>query len=365
MFSLVAVMPGTPLLQLSLSRPTLTSMETHMNKRLVLKTLVAAVAIAASGMSLAQDIHEHTFRFATQGPEGHPSVPGMRKFAELVEAKSGGKMHVKLFLAGVLGSDQANISAIQGGTLDMAVMNSGILASVVKELALFDFPFLFSNAKEADAVCDGPIGKKLHAKLEEKGLVGLAYWELGFREITNSKRAINKIQDLEGLKLRVIPNPININWTKALGINPTPLSFPELYGAMEQKAVDGQENPVGVIASNKFWEVQKYIVLTNHQYNPQSVIFSKKLWDTLNQGERKILEDSALEAAKTQREKTREMAANNLEQLKKNGMTATTLPAADMVQLREKMKPVIEKYTANVGADLVASVQAQLASMRK
>ncbi len=334
-------------------------------KRMILKSLVAAVALAAVGAVSAQDIKEHNFKFAANAPEGHPAVPGMKKFAELVAAKSGGKMKVQLFLAGVLGSDQANVSAIQGGTLDMAVMNTGILASVAKELAIFDFPFLFANEKESDALVDGPVGKKLHAKLEEKGLIGLSYWELGYREITNSKRPLNKVEDIEGLKLRVIPNPINVAWVKALGANPTPLPFPEVYGAMEQKAIDGQENPVGVIASNKFWEVQKYIALTNHQYNPQSVIFSKKVWDALTPAEKKILDDSADEAAKTQRQLARAAVGANLELLKKNGMTVTEFPPAEVAKLREKMKPVVAQFSGSVGEATVNEVMGELAKMRK
>jgi tripartite ATP-independent transporter DctP family solute receptor len=265
----------------------------------------------------------------------------------------------------VLGSDQANVSSIQGGTLDMAVMNTGILASVAKELAIFDFPFLFANEKESDALVDGPVGKKLHAKLNEKGLIGLSYWELGYRQITNSKRALNKVEDIEGLKLRVIPNPINVAWVKALGANPTPLPFPELYGAMEQKAVDGQENPVGVIASNKFWEVQKFIALTNHQYNPQSVIFSKKVWDTLSAAEKKILDDAADEAAKFQRQQARASIGANLDLLKKNGMTVTEFAPAEVARLRDKMKPVIAQFSASVGDETVKEVTAELAKMRK
>jgi tripartite ATP-independent transporter DctP family solute receptor len=334
-------------------------------KRLMLKSLIAVAAFAAFGAATAQDIKERTIKFAANAPEGHPAVAGMKKFAELVAAKSGGKMKVQLFLAGVLGSDQSNVSAIQGGTLEMAVMNTGILASVAKELAIFDFPFLFANEKESDALVDGPIGKKLHAKLNEKGLIGLAYWELGYREITNSKRPLTKVEDIEGLKLRVIPNPINVAWVKALGANPTPLPFPEVYGAMEQKAIDGQENPVSVIASNKFWEVQKYIAMTNHQYNPQSVIFSKKIWDTLSPVERKVLDDSADEAAKYQRQQARAAVASNLELLKKNGMTVTEFPAAEVAKFREKMKPVIAEFSKNVGEDTVKEVMAELDKLRK
>ena len=334
-------------------------------KRLVLKAVVAAVAIGAFGAACAQDIKERTIKFAANAPEGHPAVAGMRKFAESVNAKSGGKIKVNLFLAGVLGSDQANVSAIQGGTLEMAVMNSGILASVAKELAIFDFPFLFANEKESDAIVDGPVGRKMHALLEDKGLVGLSYWELGYRQMTNSKRPLNKVEDIEGLKLRVIPNPINVEWVKALGANPTPLPFPEVYGAMEQKAIDGQENPIAVIAANKFWEVQKHIALTNHQYNPQSVIFSKKIWDTLSPVERKIIDDSSDEATKFQREQSRAAVAANVELLKKNGMIVTQFPPAEVAKLREKMKPVIAKFSASVGDATVNEVMVELAKLRR
>ena len=187
-------------------------------KRLLLKSIACAVLLAAVGLAPAR---ECTIKFGLNGPEGHPAVAGMKKFAEAVAAKSGGKMKVNLFLNGTLGSDQAVVSAMKGGTIEMSVMNSGILASEAKELAIFDFPFLFANEKESDAIVDGPVGKKMHALLEAKGLIGLSYWELGYRQMTNSKRPLNKVEDIDGLKLRVIPNPINVDWVKALGANPT------------------------------------------------------------------------------------------------------------------------------------------------
>ncbi len=331
-------------------------------KRLMIKSVLALAAVATMGMASAQ---ERTLKMGLNGPEGHPAVAGMKKFAETVAAKSGGKIKVNLFLNGSLGSDQAVVSALKGGTIELAVMNSGILASEAKELAIFDFPFLFANEKESDAIVDGPVGKKMHALLEPKGLIGLSYWELGYRQITNSKRAVNKVEDLEGLKLRVIPNPINIDWVKALNANPTPMPFPEVYGGLEQKAIDGQENPISVIAANKFWEVQKHIVLSNHQYNPQSVIMSKKVWDSLTPAERKLIDDAADEAAKTQRAESRAAVAANLELLKKNGMTVTQLPPAEVAKLREKMKPVIAKYSANVGDATVNEMMAELAKLRK
>jgi tripartite ATP-independent transporter DctP family solute receptor len=321
--------------------------------------LCAAALLAWTGAQ-AQE-----FKFATQNPKGHPVVLGMERFAELVASKSGGKMKVNLFPGGVLGSDQANVSALQGGTLDMVVLNSGILASQAKEFGIYDFPFMFASPKEADAVVDGPFGKMMHDKLQAVGIVGLAYWELGFRDITNSRRPITKVEDIAGLKLRVIPNAINVDWVKALGANPTPLPFPEVYAALDQKAIDGQENPPTVISANKFYEVQKYVVLSNHQYNPQSLIFSKKVWDTLSAGSRKILSDAAAEAGKYQRQASRDAAGTALDNLKKNGMQVTELSPAELAKFRDAMKPVIAKHSEIVGADVVNALQAELAKVRK
>jgi len=323
---------------------------------------VAAVALSAFGLAQAQT---RTIKFANQNAKGHPIILGMEKFGELVEQKSGGKMKVQVFPGGALGSDQANVSALQGGTLEMASMNSGIFASLVKDFAIYDFPFLFGNPKEADAVVDGPFGQGLHKKLEEKGLIGLTYYELGFRELTNSKRPINKVEDIAGLKLRVIPNPINVDWVKALGANPTPLPFPELYAALEQGAVDGQENPVATIKGAKLNEVQKYMTLTNHQYNPQSVVISKKFWDSLSAPEKKILQDAATESAGYQRTQSRAQLQSGLEDLKKGGMQVTELPAAEVAKLRDKMKPVIDKHAASVGDATVKAMMAELAKLRK
>ena len=330
-------------------------------KRVFIKTVIATVALAAMGIASAQ---EKTIKFANQNAAGHPIVQGMEKFKEIVEKNSGGKLKVNVFPGGALGSDQANVSAIQGGTLEMASMNSGIFASQVKDFAVFDFPFMFASGKEADAVVDGAFGKKMHAKLEEIGLVGLAYYELGFRNLTNGKRAINKVSDIEGLKLRVIPNPINVDWVKALGANPTPLPWPEVYAALEQGAVDGQENPIPTINSAKLYEVQKHMALTAHQYNPQSVIISKKFWDGLSAAEKKVVADAATESAKFQRNTARNLEASLLANLKKNGMQVTQLPESEMAILRDKMRPVTAKHGVNVGQDVVKELQAEIDKVR-
>ena len=332
--------------------------------RFARRAVLAAIAVATLAATGATQAQDRTFKFALQNPKGHPLEIGAQKFAELVAAKSGGRLKVNVFAGGTLGGDAANVSALQGGTIEFVQLNSGILASQVKDFEVFDFPFLFANAKEADALVDGPIGQKLHAKLAEKGIIGLAYVELGFRNITNSRKPINTVEDIAGLKLRVIPNAINIDWVKALGANPTPMAFPEVYAGLEQKAIDGQENPLSVILANKFFEVQKHLAVTNHQYNPQSIIFSKKVWDTLSPADQKILQDAAKEAAAFQRQVNRDKSADDLQELKKAGMAVTEFSPAEQAKLRARLEPVVAKHGAAIQAT-VAEVQAELAKLRK
>jgi TRAP-type transport system periplasmic protein len=327
-------------------------------------TVVAACSFLTTA-SYGQEIKPHTLRFAHQNSKEHPQGQGVAKFAELVAKKSGGKIEVKQFPGGTLGGDIANISSLQGGTLDLIVLNAGLLVGVSKEFAIVDMPFTFNDPKEADAIVDGPIGKKLFDLLPAKGLVGLAYWELGFRNVTNSKRPITKVEDFAGLKLRVLQSPLFIDTFTALGANPVPMPFPEVYSALEQKVVDGQENPVTVIADSKFQEVQKYLSLTKHIYNPQSVIMSKKSWDKLNAAEQKILQEAAAEATKFQREVSRKANDDGIAKLKAAGMQVNEIAPAELVKIRDKIKPVTEKYSTQIGEPWVKEMNAELAKMRK
>jgi tripartite ATP-independent transporter DctP family solute receptor len=329
-----------------------------------MKSIVAAacVLVLAAGAAQAQ-VREQTFRWTTQNPAGHPITEGGQKFADLVAQKSGGKMQVKLFPGGVLGGDVQVLSAVQGGTIDMTSMNSGILQGQVKEFAIVDFPFLFNDAKEADAVMDGPIGKALADKLPEKGLVHLAYYDLGFRNLTNSRRAIKTADDVAGLKIRVIQSPIYIDTFNALGANAVPMPFPEVYTALEQKTIDGQENPFTVIEANKFNEVQKYLAGTRHIYNPQTMMISKKTWDRLNKEEQGIVLAAAKESQTYQRKVSRDAQDVALANLKKT-MEYTELPPAELAKVRAKLKPVIDKYSANVGMDFAKQVFGEIDRVR-
>jgi tripartite ATP-independent transporter DctP family solute receptor len=290
------------------------------------------------------EIKERTIRFAFQNAQEHPQGQGAKKFAELIEQKSGGKIKVRLFPSGQLGGDLQTVSSIQGGTLDMTVLNAGLLVGQVKEFGLFDLPFLFDSAKQADAVVDGPFGQKLSESLVPKNLVGLGYWDLGFRNLTNSRRPVTKLEEIQGLKVRVVQSPLYIDLFNTLGANAVPLPFPELYTALEQKTVDGQENPATVIQTSKFAEVQKYLTFTRHVYNPQIVIFSKRVWDRYDAEEKKLVEEAAAEAKAYQRQVSRDAETKAVEQLKAQGMQLTELSPAEVARLRDKVKPVTEKF---------------------
>jgi len=234
----------------------------------------------------------------------------------------------------------------------------------VPEMAVWDTPFLFNNVKEADTVLDGPVGEKVKAKLEPKGMVGLVYWENGFRNLTNSKRPVNKLEDLGDIKLRVMQNNVFLDSFKALGANAVPLPFSELFTALETRAVDGQENPFNTVVSSKFYEVQKYLTVTNHVYSPWIVTVSKKWWDTLSPAEKKVLQDAAIKSRDFERKDTREEAAKALADLKTKGMQVNELSAAEANRMRDKLTSVNANIAKAVGQQTWDEVNAAVQQAR-
>jgi len=310
---------------------------------LIAAALFAATAAAGAN---AQEIRERVIKFGHLNNTDHPVSMGVHKFAELVAAKSGGKIQVKEFPSNQLGTEQQQTSALQGGVQEMQSPATTSIVGIVKDFGVIDFPFTVTNHAQAFALLDGPLGKTLLDKLPEKGLIGLAYWDLGFRNVTNSKRPINRPEDLEGLKLRVIPNPVFLDTFKAFKANPVPMSFSELYTALETKTVDGQENPYSVILSNKFYEVQKFVSATNHVYGTNIILVSKKFWDTLSPAEQKILRDAAIEARDYQRQVSRAAADKAVAELRAKGMQFNDMSPAERDRMRAIAKPVTEKALA-------------------
>jgi tripartite ATP-independent transporter DctP family solute receptor len=333
-----------------------------MRIRFVLAGLVAA--LFASGAAQAQDFKPRIVRFGYGLVEESNQGRAARLFAKEVEKATGGKMKVRTIGNASLGSDTQMQQALIGGAQEMMVGSTATLVGIAPEMAVWDTPFLFSNVKEADVVLDGPVGDAVKAKLEPKGMVGLVYWENGFRNLTNSKHAVNKLEDLGGIKLRVMQNNVFLDSFKALGANAVPLPFSELFTALETRAVDGQENPFNTVVSSKFYEVQKYLTVTNHVYSPWIVTVSKKWWDTLSAAEKKVLQDAAIKSRDFEREDTRAEAAKALADLKAKGMQVNELPAAEANRMREKLTTVNVGIAKSVGQETWDSVNAALVKVR-
>lgn len=325
--------------------------------------MAGATLMIAAGAAHGQDIQTRQLKFAFSLDKDHPIGQGAQVFADLVSEKSGGKMTVKLFPNAVLGSDQQNLSAVRGGTLDFTTMATGIVAGVDKRFMVFDFPFLFNGPDEAYALSDGPVGQRLQADLAQHELISLGIWDLGFRNMTNSKHPIAKPEDMQGLKMRVIASPIYVEMFKTLGANPVPMTFGEVYGALESKAIDGEDNPVGVIESARFAEVQKYMSLTQHVYTGMPFLMSKKTWDAMSEDERQVIRAAADEAKTAQRRLSQETERQAIDKLRES-MQVNEVAPAQVTRLRQAVAPVVEHFSQEVGLELMAEVNAELARMR-
>ncbi len=332
--------------------------------RRTLLAVAAAALLAAPFAAFAQDIKPRLIRFGYGLNEQSNQGRAVKFFAEQVEKNSGGKMRIRAVGAAALGPDTQMQQALIGGAQEMMVGSTATLVGITKEMALWDTPFLFNNAKEADAILDGPIGQKIADKLQEKGLVGLVYWENGFRNLTNSKRPVSKLEDLEGIKLRVMQNEVYLESFKLMGANAIPLPFSELFSALETKTVDGQENPYNTILSSKFYEVQKFLSVTNHVYSPWIMLVSKKWWDQLSKDEQKVLQDAAKASRDFERKDTRAEAAKALADLKGKGMAINELSPQEIGRMRDKLTRVNALISTNVGMDLWTETQAALAKLR-
>ncbi len=324
----------------------------------------AALALLAAGAVQAQDFKPRIVRFGYGLVDDSNQGRAVRFFAQEVEKATGGKMKIRAIGNASLGSDTQMQQALIGGAQEMMVGSTATLVGIAPQMALWDTPFLITNAKEADALLDGPVGEKVKATLEPKGMVGLVYWENGFRNLTNNKHPVTRLEDMSGIKLRVMQNNVFLDSFKALGANAVPLPFSELFTALETKAVDGQENPYNTVLSSKFYEVQKYLTVTNHVYSPWIITVSKKWWDQLSPAEHKVLQDAANKSRDFERRDTREEAAKALADLKQKGMAVNELPPAEAARMREKLATVHSSVAAAVGQDLWKQAQDELARIR-
>ncbi|MDU4961339.1 MAG: TRAP transporter substrate-binding protein [Sporomusaceae bacterium] len=278
---------------------------------------------------------------------------GTVKFGELVEKHTNGSIKVEVFTDGVLGGDRQVIEALQMGTVQATAVSTGVVAAFAPRFDAFDLPFLFKDKPTAYKVFDGPIGKEVLQDLPAAKLVGLAYWENGFRHLTNNKRDVKTAADIAGLKIRTLESKVHVEGWKTLGANPTPMSFSQLYSGLEQHVIDGQENPYGNVVASKFYEVQKYLTNTAHVYNANVFMVSKVFWDTLSDSEKQAVEKAAEEAKVYQRQLNEQEDQDSVAYLKTKGMTISDLNPGEREKMVEMMQPLYKSVSASLGGDLV------------
>lgn len=328
------------------------------NRTYLLKPLLLAGAAALITGQASADV---TARLGTSLPDAHPQTLGAQKFAELVDEKTDGEITVQVFSNGMLGSDVNMTSMVQSNTLDFTVPSTATLASLNPNFSIISLPFQFEDEAQAHEVLDGPVGQSLLASLQERGLEGLAFWENGFRQITNSRRPIETLEDLDGLKVRTMENRVYIDMFNDLGANAVPMPVNELFTALETRTVDAQENPYSVIDTKRFYEVQSYLSRTNHAYDAQVLVASQGFMDKLDDQQQQAVREAAQEATRYQRAQSQELNAQLLETLGEQ-MTTNEVSPQERQRMQQQLTPMIDNQFEALDPALVADFKQAVAS---
>jgi len=322
------------------------------------RALCRAIAVAAAGAialavlpAAAQTALKMNISLAQNSSYG----VAIDAFAREVEQRTQGRYRIQNFYSAALGAERESVEGVQLGTLDLTLTSTGPLPNFVPEVAILDIPFLFRDYAHARAVLDGPIGADLLQKFPPKGMVGLAWAENGFRHMTNSKRPVNTPEDLKGLKMRTMENPIHIQAYRQFGILPTPMAFTEVFTALQQGTVDGQENPLSVITSAKLDQVQKYLTLTGHVYSPAVILMNKARWDALSPADRQAFSDAAREAVKVNRARIDDDERRAVADLRAKGMTVTE--NVDKARFQAQLAPVYADFAKRFGQDNIDRIR--------
>lgn len=317
-------------------------------------TVVALLAAAALGPASAAD-PQYKLRIGTVTTKQNPVGQGAVRLAEAAEQLSKGRIKVDVFDAGQLGGELDMVSQIRLGSLDMAVIGSGIVASVEPTFSVTELPFIWKSDDAARKVLDGPIGKKILALLEPKGIKALAFGEWGFRGILTSKKPVEAPADLKGLKIRVIENPLYVTTLRAYGANPVPMAWPEVYTGLEQGTIDGVDTNYAGMVDAKLYEVTKNLAVTDHIYTAVVMLMNKKKLDSMP----KDLQDVMLRAGKAGSERTREVARKqNDEAIQLMASKGLKVTRPDRRAFEEPAPEVYKRFAAQVGPDLIEQVKA-------
>lgn len=320
------------------------------------KLLIGLLFLGLAASVQAQEYRSHTIKFAATGQEGTPPVQGMHIFAKTLEEKSDGKLKVRVFSNGTLGGDVQVLSSLKGGVVEMMVWNAGNMINEVQDFGILDLPFIYQDPEVMDRLLDGAVGERLMKQLPEHNVIGLAFWEQGFRLLTNNEREVKTLDDISGLKIRVQQNPLLVDMWEALGANATPMPVTELYTALETGAVDGQETTAPFIWGSKYYEVQKYVTVTRHNYNPQIVLIGKPFWDQLNDDEKQLIVEVAKETATEQRAISRKAQSEALDKIRNAGNVVTQISDEQRQKMLDAESEVIEEYVKTFDQKLVKDV---------
>ena len=319
--------------------------------------LTALVGILGFMLPTAQAQQTKELNLGFVGRQTAPEGIAMGAFAEEIKAKTNGRVVVRLHPGGALGGDREVLEGLQLGTVDLAVPSTSVIANFVPEVQIFDIPFLFRDFDHAQAVLDGATGQELLGKFRGKGLQGLAFGGIGFRQLTNSKRPVNGPDDVKGLKFRTQENQIHLMVWRALGALPTPMALPEVFTALQQGVVDGQENPIGAILNNRFGQVQKYLTITNHAFTPVAMVMSPKAYDALSEEDRKLFVDAARRAMVTCKEEVAKVEKTGVDTLRQQGLQV--VEKVDTVKFQELLKPTFAELGKRFGDAAIARIRDQ------
>ena len=324
-----------------------------MKLRLIASAVAVSVLAALSMSAFAQQSMKISISIAQNSHQG----VGIDTFAREVEKRTNGRIKIQPFYSGSLGGERESIEAVQLGTQELTLTSTGPVPNFVPETRILDIPFLFRDKAHAHAVLDGPIGQELLTKFDDKGMKALAWAENGVRHMTNNRRAVNAPEDLKGLKMRTMENPVHIAAYKGFGIITTPMAFPEVFTALQQGTVDGQENPLSVIMAAKFEQVQKYMSLTGHVYSPAVILMNKAAYDKLTAADKQVFLDSAKEAVKANRARVAEDDAKGVAELRAKGMQIVEVDKARFVAALTAVNADFEKQFGKANIDKIRAVK--------
>lgn len=322
-----------------------------MQRKNFTRTLIALAACAV--LPLAAHAQATKLTLGHGAAPGNPRHEAAVKFADTVKSKTNGRFEIQVAHSAQLGDDAAMITALRSGTLDISANSQGAMANVVPEYAALGLPFLFTDIQKAWQLLDGPVGEELAKRTAGKGMVVLGYWDNGIRHVSNAKRPIKVPADLKGLKIRTPPDTMTMDIMQALGADPQQIKFSELYVALQQGVVDGQENPLTNIASAKLYEVQKYLSLTGHKYEANPFVMGKRSWDKLSAADQKVFTEAASEATQLQRKLSKEADEKLVAELKAKGVQIDTVDRKAFV---DATKSVYTKWSTGSTGEFVKRV---------